>query len=296
MELSHLNSGIISLASHPAWLIISVVLYCVVRLQRRGWWRPRECPVDLTGKTAIITGANTGIGKSIALDFAQRNARVILACRNLERGQRAEREIRLRSGNSKVHLYVLDTSSMESVREFSQRFKEEVKQLDILVNNAASSGLKLTISSEGLELTFATNHLGPFLLTSLLLDLLKSSQNARIVNLSSVIHREGEIDFRHMRGQNLPSSWKDVKYSNTKLMNVLFTLELSNQLRHTGVTVNAVHPGIVQTEIMRNQKIYIRVISKLLGIFFFKVSAHVTHHSHTKLLWHSMRSATPSAR
>uniref|UniRef100_UPI00398F4866 retinol dehydrogenase 13-like n=1 Tax=Pristiophorus japonicus TaxID=55135 RepID=UPI00398F4866 len=270
MELSLLTSGIISLASHPAWLIVSVALYLVVRLQRRGWWRPRECPVDLTGKTAIVTGANTGIGRSIALDFAQRNARVILACRNLARGQRAKHAIRLKSGNSKVHLRLLDTSSMESVREFSQRIKAEEKRLDILVNNAATSGLKPMVTSEGLELTFATNYLGPFLLTMLLLDLLKSSQNARIVNVSSMNHRKGEIDFRQMRGQNLPSSWGDVMYNNTKLMNVLFTLELSNQLCHTGVTVNAVHPGVVMTELMRNYNRHYQVIFNLLGIFFLK--------------------------
>ncbi|XP_078087790.1 retinol dehydrogenase 12 [Mustelus asterias] len=270
MDLSLIFSPLLSLASHPVWFTVSVVLLLTVRLQRRGWWRPRDCPVDLTGKTAIVTGANTGIGRYIAQDLAQRNARVILACRSLERGGRAEREIRHRTGNNNVHLRIVDTSSMESVRRFSERIKKEEKRLDILVNNAAASGSQLTITPEGLEQTIATNYLGPFLLTNLLLDLMKCSQNVRIVNISSMIHKRGKIDFRHFNGENLPNSYGAVMYNNTKLMNVLFTLELCNRLRHTGVTVNTVHPGLVLTEIMRNQPLYKRAIFKLIGSFFFK--------------------------
>ncbi|XP_038649015.1 retinol dehydrogenase 11-like [Scyliorhinus canicula] len=169
MELSLLFAQLLSLAAHPVWFTVSIVLFLVVRLQRRGWWRTRDCPVDLNGKTAIVTGANTGIGRYIAQDLARRNARVILACRSLERGRRAEQEIRRRTGNNNVHLRIVDTSSMESVRRFTEQIKSEEKRLDILVNNAATSGLKPSITSEGLELTVATNHLGPFLLTNLLL-------------------------------------------------------------------------------------------------------------------------------
>ncbi|XP_067834242.1 retinol dehydrogenase 11 [Heptranchias perlo] len=270
MELSRLAAQLISLASHPGWFLLSLILFLVVRLQRRGWWRPGMCRVDLSGRTAIVTGANTGIGRCIAQDFAQRNARVILACRSLERGERAKQEIRHKTGNSNVHLCLLDTSSMESVRKFTQQIKEEEKRLDILVNNAGASGLKPTLNSEGLELTAATNHLGPFLLTNLLLDLLKCSQGARIVNVSSMNHRRGKIDFSRMRGKNLDRTWADMLYNDSKLMNVLFTLELSNQLRHTGVTVNAVHPGVVLTEVLRNYSLFLRVMFNLIGFFFFK--------------------------
>ncbi|XP_078411476.1 retinol dehydrogenase 12 [Cetorhinus maximus] len=270
MELSLLFSQLLPLTSHPFFFAVSIVLILIVRLQRRGRWRPRDCPVDLNGKTAIVTGANTGIGRYIAQDLAQRNARVILACRSLERGGRAEREIRRRTGNNNVHLRILDTSSMESVRKFVEQIKKEEKQLDILVNNAAASGLKEIITSEGLELSIATNYLGPFLLTNLLLDLMKCSQSARIVNVSSTNHRRGKIDFRHFKGENLPRFQADAMYNNTKLMNVLFTRELCNQLHQTGVTVNAVHPGVVRTEIMKNHNLFLRIIFNLIGIFFFK--------------------------
>ncbi|XP_041039945.1 retinol dehydrogenase 11 [Carcharodon carcharias] len=272
MELSLLFLPLRPLTSHLVCLAVSVVLFLIVKLQRRGRWRPRECPVDLNGKTAIVTGANTGIGRYIAQDLAQRNARVILACRSLERGGRAEREIRRRTGNNNVHLRILDTSSMESVRKFVEQIKKEEKRLDILVNNAAGSGLKETITSEGLGLSIATNHLGPFLLTNLLLDLMKCSQSARIVNVSSMNHKKGKIDIRHFKGENLPRFQVAAMYNNTKLMNMLFTRELCNRLHHTGVTVNAVHPGVVMTEILRDYNLLLRIIFNLIGIFFFKSS------------------------
>ncbi|XP_048455791.1 retinol dehydrogenase 11 isoform X1 [Rhincodon typus] len=272
MELSQLTSQLLSLISHPLWFIVAALLYLVLRLQRKGSWKPRQCPVDLRGKTAIVTGANTGIGKYIAQDLAQRNARVILACRSAERGEKAEREIRHWTGNSNVHFRILDTSSLESVRKFTEQIRKEEKQLDILLNNAGASGLDWAITSEGLELTIATNHLGPFLLTNLLLDLLKRSTNARIVNVSSMNHRRGKVDFKHFKGENPPTSGKDAMYNNTKLMNVLFTEELSQRLKHTGVTVNAVHPGVVMSEIMRNYNVLLRIIFNLIGIFFFKFS------------------------
>ncbi|XP_072434845.1 retinol dehydrogenase 11 [Chiloscyllium punctatum] len=272
MELTQLSAQLLSLTSHPVWFAVSVLLYLIVRLLKKGSWKPRQCPVDLSGKTAIVTGANTGIGKFIAQDLAQRKARVILACRNVERGERAVREIRRQTGNSDVHLRILDTSSMESVRRFTEQIRKEEKQLDILVNNAAASGLDPAITSEGFELTIATNYLGPFLLTNLLLDLLKRSANARIVNVSSMNHSSGKVDFRHFKGENVQTFRRDGMYNNTKLMNVLFTMELSQQLQHTGVTVNAVHPGVVMSEILRNYNIVLRIIFNLIGIFFFKSS------------------------
>ncbi|XP_069779466.1 isocitrate dehydrogenase [NAD] subunit beta, mitochondrial isoform X3 [Narcine bancroftii] len=208
MQVSELGGQLLALASHPVWPLLAALLYLLVRLQQRGWWRPSQCNVDLTGKTAIVTGANTGIGRHIAQDLAQRNARVILACRSEARGRRAEREIREQTGNSNVHLCLLDTSSMESVQRFAERIRGEEKRLDILVNNAAASGLPPSVTDEGLERTIATNHLGPFLLTNLLLD----------------------------------------------------------------VTVNAVHPGVVKTDIMRNSKMCIQLIFHLIGFFFFKLS------------------------
>ncbi|KAM3909973.1 dehydrogenase/reductase SDR family member 13-like, partial [Leptodactylus fuscus] len=130
---------LLSFLSSPVWFFCSLVLAIVLRLQRKGNWEARKCRADLTGKTAIVTGANTGIGKQVALDFARRNGRVILACRSRERGQKAVDEIKRETGNRNVVLSILDTSSMASVRAFADRTLKEEKRLDILVNNAGAS-------------------------------------------------------------------------------------------------------------------------------------------------------------
>ncbi|XP_076027117.1 retinol dehydrogenase 12 [Genypterus blacodes] len=254
---------------HPLWAVATLLLALVVRLQRRGPWRPRDCPVRLDGKTAIVTGANTGIGKFIALDFARRGARVILACRSEQRGTAALQEICDVTGNSDVHLRLVDLSSLASVRAFAEKFLKEEKALHILVNNAGVSGLPRQITADGLEASFATNHLGPFLLTNLLLDLMKSSAPARIVTVASFSHKSGELDFSHFHGDNLIYRGNRV-YSHTKLHNVMCTTELARRLQGTGVTANSVHPGVVMTEVMRHQRLRMRFIFNLIGIFFFK--------------------------
>ncbi|KAM9361565.1 retinol dehydrogenase 12 [Symphorus nematophorus] len=259
------------LLCHPVWIISTALLAFVVRLQRRGRWDPKACEVRLKGKTAIVTGANTGIGKFIALDFARRGARVILACRSEERGTAALKEIREKTGNSDVHLRLVNLSSLESVREFAKKILEEEEALHILVNNAAVSGLPRQITKDGLDATFATNHLGPFLLTNLLLDLLKRSAPSRIVTVSSVNHKRGKVEFSHFHGENL-SYYMDTVYNHTKLHNIICTNELARRLQGTGVTANSVHPGIVMTEVMRHYSWIVQYIFNLIGLFFFKSS------------------------
>ncbi|XP_015814873.1 retinol dehydrogenase 11 isoform X2 [Nothobranchius furzeri] len=261
--------ALLDLFSHPVWIASTLVLAVVVRLQRRARWDPQACAVRLTGKTAIVTGANTGIGKFIALDFARRGARVILACRSESRGKAALDEIKQMTGNPDVHLHLVDLSSMDSVREFAKRIVKEEKVLHILVNNAAVSGLPRQITKDGFEASFATNHLGPFLLTSLLLDLIKQSAPARIVNLSSVNHKRGQVDFDHFHGKNLVHHMDQV-YNHTKLHNIICTNELARRLQGTGVTANSVHPGVVMTEVMRHYPFWIRYPFNLIGLFFFK--------------------------
>ncbi|XP_063067017.1 retinol dehydrogenase 11 [Engraulis encrasicolus] len=256
---------------NPAWIVSTVILGLVVRSQRRGSWDPRACKVELKGKTAIVTGANTGIGKFIALDFARRGARVILACRSETRGTTALKEIRELSGNADVHLRLVDLSSLESVREFAATILAEEKQLHILVNNAGASGLPKGLTADGLELSFATNHVGPFLLTSLLLDLLKSSAPARIVNVASSNHQLGTMDLAHFHGNNLGFRVDEV-YNHTKLHNVLWTKELARRLKGTDVTANCLHPGVVMTEVMRHYSWKLRLIFNLIGFFFFKTA------------------------
>ncbi|CAG5983294.1 retinol dehydrogenase 11 [Menidia menidia] len=263
--------SVLDILCHPLWAVSTALLAIVVRLQRRVVWDPKACAVRLTGKTAIVTGANTGIGKFIALDFARRGARVILACRSESRGTAALNEIRQITGNADVHLRLVDLSSMDSVREFAKKILEEEKALHILVNNAGVSGLPKQITKDGFEASFATNHLGPFLLTNLLLDLIKRSAPARIVTVSSVNHKRGQVDFSHFHGENLVY-FMDQVYNHTKLHNVICTNELARRLQETGVTANSVHPGVVMTEVMRHYPAWIRYLFNLVGFFFFKTS------------------------
>ncbi|XP_061640866.1 retinol dehydrogenase 12 [Phyllopteryx taeniolatus] len=254
---------------HPLWIVSTLLLCAVVRLQRRGSWDPRACPTRLEGKTAVVTGGNSGIGKFIAMDFARRGARVILACRSVSRGAAAAKEIQAKTGNCDIHVRQVDLSSLDSVREFAEKILEEEKALHILVNNAAVSGLPRQITKDGFDVSFATNHLGPFLLTNQLLDLMKCSAPARIVTICSVNHKKGEVDFSHFHGENVTYKLDRV-YNNTKLHNIICTNELARRLQGSGVTANSVHPGIVMTGMMRHYPFRIRFVFRLIGQFFFK--------------------------
>ncbi|XP_045190446.2 retinol dehydrogenase 12-like isoform X3 [Mercenaria mercenaria] len=206
---------------------------------------------DLSGKVAIVTGANTGIGYFTALDFARRNARVILACRDLVKGQEAVEKIRGQTGNTDNVVIKLDLSLMKSVREFAEQINKQEARLDILVNNAGMAGLPLTKTDEGFEVMYATNHFGHFLLTNLLLGLLKKSQPSRIVNVSSMAHRWSKgIDFDNLKAEKSYSITDT--YFSSKLANILFTRELARKLEGTGLTCYSVHPGTVNSEVWRH--------------------------------------------
>ena len=207
---------------------------------------------SLKGKTVVITGANTGIGKETAVDLAARGARVIVGCRNLEKGKEALKEIQDRSGNRNVFLEKLDLASLESVRTFADKILNSEPRLDILINNAGVMACPYQKTEDGFEMQFGVNHLGHFLLTMLLLDRLKSSQPSRIINVSSSAHRmgTGKIKFDDIHHQKSYSSWG--AYFDSKLANVLFTRELSKHLEGTHVTANSLHPGAVTTELQRH--------------------------------------------
>ncbi|EMP31262.1 Retinol dehydrogenase 13 [Chelonia mydas] len=155
---------------------------------------------------------------------------------------------------------------MASIRRFAEQIRQEEKRLDILVNNAGASGLPFSITSEGLEKTFATNYLGPFLLTNLLLDTMKASAPARIVNVSSFVHFQGMVNVKHLTGEERTKNSHET-YRNTKLMNVLFTKELARRLQGTGVTANSLNPGIVKTQIMRHFNWLVRLLFRITSIF-----------------------------
>ncbi len=204
----------------------------------------------LTGKTVLITGANTGIGLETAVDLAKRGARVVLACRDVARGKAAEAEVKLRSKSDDVVFSKLDLASLKSVREFSERTLDEESRIDILVSNAGVMIPPYSTTEDGFELQFGVNHLGHFLLTNLLLERIKKSPNGRIVTVSSLGHTSGKINFDDLQSKKSYSRWG--AYAQSKLANILFTQSLAKRLRGTNVTAYSLHPGSVLTDLQRH--------------------------------------------
>lgn len=207
-------------------------------------------------KIVLVTGANSGIGKVTALDLARTGTHVVMLCRNRERGEAALEEIILESKNEKVDLMICDLSSMDSVHAFANDFLLRYKRLDVLVNNAGVYFDRRIMTADGYEYTFAMNHLGHFLLTSRLLDLIRYSAPARIISVSSNAHHMGNIRFDDLMGEKGYMGWR--AYSQAKLANILFAYELDRRLEGSGITVNAVHPGFVNTNFANNTSPVIR--------------------------------------
>lgn len=207
----------------------------------------------LEGNNVIITGANVGLGYETAVDLAKRGARVILACRNERKGLEAQSSIRIQSKNEDVFYQHLDLSSLSSVREFSRQVNESGHGVDILINNAGVMACPLSYTEDGFEMQFATNHLGHFLLTNLLLDKLKASPQGRIVNVSSLGAKCTMGFYFDKVTPKEPQQYSSFRtYSQTKLANVLFTIHLADLLKGTNVTCNCLHPGSVDTELARH--------------------------------------------
>eukprot|EP00058_Branchiostoma_floridae_P027906 XP_002613397.1 hypothetical protein BRAFLDRAFT_118764 [Branchiostoma floridae] len=203
----------------------------------------------LEGKTAIVTGSNTGLGKETARDLARRGARVILACRNVTKAEEAAEDIRKTTGNGNVVVLKLDLSSLASVREFAAGINEKEERLDILINNAGIMMCPQWKTEDGFEMQFGTNHLGHFLLTNLLMDKLKKCAPSRVVTVSSMGHQWGKIHFDDI---NLENGYEPLKaYGQSKLANILFIRELAKKLEGTEVTCYAVHPGGVRSDLSR---------------------------------------------
>lgn len=195
----------------------------------------------IDGKVVVITGANAGIGKETAIDLSKRGGKIYIACRDMKRGQDALEEIKVKSGCDNIHFLQLDLASMQSIREFSRKFHELEPRLDILINNAGIMACSKAKTVDGFELQLGTNHLGHFLLTNLLLDLVKAASPSRIVVVSSVLHRIGTINKSDLMHDS--NYWKWLVYGQSKLANILFAKELSKKLAGSNVTVNSLHPG-----------------------------------------------------
>jgi NAD(P)-dependent dehydrogenase (short-subunit alcohol dehydrogenase family) len=213
-------------------------------------------------KVCLITGANSGIGKVTTTELARMGATVVLVCRDRGKGEVAMEEIRRETGNDKLDLLLADLSEMRQVKTLAGIVKARLPRLDVLVNNAGAFNSSRTLTPDGYEMTFAVNHLAYFLLTVELLDLLKASAPARIVNVASDAHRGGRINFDDLHGEKSYGGWK--AYAQSKLANVLFTYELSRRLQGSGVTVNAVHPGGVATNFFNNIKGPIGAVTRWL--------------------------------
>jgi retinol dehydrogenase 14 len=201
------------------------------------------------GKVALVTGGTSGIGKATAMALAAMGADVVVVGRDRERGEKAAAEIRAQTGG-KVDLALADLSSQAGVRELAEGFRSRYDRLDVLVNNAGLVQSTRTETADGLETTFATNHLAPFLLTNLLLDLLKKSAPSRVVTVSSETERWGNIDFDDLQSKKKYRGFP--VYGMTKLANIMFTYELAERLEGTGVTATCMHPGAVNTRFGTN--------------------------------------------
>ncbi len=198
-------------------------------------------------RVVMITGANSGIGRATALELAKMGATIVMVVRRKEKGESVMSEIKRQSNNDSVDLLVADLSSLDSVRRLVSQFQSNYSKLHVLINNAGLFNQRRRVTPDGYENTFATNYLAPFLLTNLLLDQLKASAPSRIVNVSSVGHYNGHINFADVNMEKNYGGWK--AYQQSKLALVLFTHELAKKLQRTGVTVNSVHPGTVATNI-----------------------------------------------
>ena len=221
-------------------------------------------PTNLAGRVCLVTGANSGIGKSTAHALARLNATVVMVCRDRNRAEPVRDEIATATDNQNVELMMCDLSSQADIRRFAADFLNTHNRLDVLINNAGVVVRQRSLTEDGIESTFAINHLGYFLLTNLLLDLLKKSAPARIVNVSSAAHAYGKIDFDNLQGERKYGGFS--AYANSKLANVLFTYELARRLDGTGVTANCLHPGGVATGLFRNLPKPIEALIKLVTI------------------------------
>lgn len=218
----------------------------------------------LIGKTAIVTGANSGMGMATARALLDEGATVIMLCRSEKRGKEAYEEL-TKDGNSRTYLILCDLGDYGSIRNFVKRVKESFTRIDILVNNAGFISLDRQETKEGLERQFGINHVGHFLLTTELLELM--GEGSRIVNVASGAHKTGKIHFDDI---NLHKGFNVIKaYSQSKLANVLFTRELARRVKDRGITVNCCHPGAVATNIGIDRDTgFGRTVTRLLKPFF----------------------------
>jgi len=223
---------------------------------------------DIRGKTVLVTGATSGIGLEASVALARQGARVIMVGRNQAKTEAARADVASRSGSKEVSYLLADFASQASVRALADAVRSRADRLDVLVNNAGGVNKARTVTADGIETTFAVNHLGYFLLTNLLLDLVVKSAPARVVTVASVGHRRGTLDFEDLGFERGGYSIMRA-YSRSKLANILFANELARRRAGSGVTSNSLHPGSVDTNIWSGAPLWAKpIIQVLLRPFF----------------------------
>lgn len=267
----------------------------------------------MQNKNILITGATAGIGLETAKSLAKMGATIYIVARTSVKAKLAIEEIKKYSGNDKIDFFVADLSSFQEVRKLAQDVQAKLNKLDVLINNAGATFQHFRLSEDNIEMSFATNHLSYFLLTNLLINLIKESAPARIVIVASDSHYRGSLDFNDL---NMTTNFNGLKaYERSKLGNVLFTLELAERLKGSGVTVNALHPGRVKTDIgSKNSGLLYKIGWTLFKIFssvsiekgaetsvFLAHSEEVKditgkYFANSKQKWHSRYSQTPGMK
>jgi NAD(P)-dependent dehydrogenase (short-subunit alcohol dehydrogenase family) len=217
--------------------------------------------MQMTDRIMLVTGATSGIGLATALGIARQGATVVMVGRSEERTRAAVEQIKTESGNPRVDFLIADLSVLSDIRRLAAEIQERYAQLHVLVNNVGAIFINGQVSSEGIEMTLALNHLGPYLLTRSLYNLLKSSTPSRIVNVSSLAHLGARIDTSNLQF----SGWKG--YKRSKLANILFTYEMARRSEGTGITVNALSPGLVASNFGLNNPGPYRLIKPLIDCF-----------------------------
>lgn len=226
-------------------------------------WTTSDMP-DLTGKTIIVTGGNSGLGFESVKAFAQKGAKVVLASRSAEKGETAKAEILKEKPKGSVEFEVLDMADLESVKKFSERIHQKYSQLDVLLNNAGIMTTPYFKTKDGFEGQVGTNHLGHFALTGLLLDLIQNTPGSRVVNVSSMAHKQGNMNFNNLLFENGKGYSPMKAYGRSKLANLLFTYELQRFFERNNIKSISVaaHPGVSQTNLARHleDKLYFKIL------------------------------------
>ncbi len=218
--------------------------------------------MNLKGKTAIVTGATSGIGRVTAIALASEGMKLVLPVRSMDKGKAFREELAEKTGNEDVEVMHCNLASFDSIRQFAASFRQKYDRLHLLVNNAGTWETRRKLSEDGIEMNFAVNHLAPFLLTNLLLDTILASAPARIVNVSSTAHKQATMNFEDLEGERRWSSMRS--YAQGKLANIFFTRKLAHDLEGAGVTVNCLHPGVVETRLFDKMPRFFRW---LFGLF-----------------------------